>query len=231
VGQFGISNTHNVTYTNVACHWVGYVDSNVQNEKVSVYKNRNNTFLHYFSPDNGQRSKNLRYIFKQKHKEMKSYILLSVVLFGLRLVSYSQTQCQFSFGSPIHTKQASYYCHQYVKGALLGNMVDMATGLPTSPENNFLTYSGEVATDPNFIQVCVNDAKAIVPSPLGNTAYHSAIKLNDGIFASTPDASSQSIYSHQSATAFTTACPQDVQYYATIPNVTISGTSATNQGM
>lgn len=162
---------------------------------------------------------------------MKSYILLYFVLFGLRLVSYSQTQCQFSSGSPIHTKQASYYCHQYVKGALLGNMVDMATGLPTSPENNFLTYSGEVATDPNFIQVCVNDAKAIVPSPLGSTAYHSAIKLNNGIFASTPDASSQSIYSHQSATAFTTACPQDVQYYSTIPNVTISGTSATNQGM
>ncbi|MBL7877980.1 MAG: hypothetical protein JNL53_20105 [Cyclobacteriaceae bacterium] len=162
---------------------------------------------------------------------MKSYMLLSIVLFGLRLVLYSQTQCQLTFGSPIHTKQASYYCHQYVKGALLGNLVDMATGLPTSSESNFLNYSGEVATDPNFIQVCVNDAKAIVPSPQGNTAYHSAIKLSNGIFTSTPDASSQSIYSHQSATAFTTACPQDVQYYSTIPNVTISGTSATNQGM
>lgn len=162
---------------------------------------------------------------------MKSYISISLILFGLQLVSYSQTQCQFSSGSPIYTKQASYYCHQYVKAALLGNWVDMATGLPTHAESDFLTYSGEVATDPNFIQVCVGDAKAIVPSPRGNTAYHSAIKLNNGIFASTPDGSTQSIFTHQSATAFTTACPEEVKYYAPIPNITIAGTSAANQGM
>jgi len=54
--------------------------------------------------------------------------------------------------------------------------------------------------------------------------------LNNGIFASTPDASSQSIFTHQSATAFTTACPQDVQYFAAIPYITITGASAVNQG-
>jgi hypothetical protein len=140
-------------------------------------------------------------------------------------------QCQYRSGSPIHTKQASYFCHQYVKAALLGNWVDMATGIPTHPENNFLSYSGEIATDPNFIRVCsINDAKAIVPAPFGNTAYHSAIKLNNGIFASTPDASDPNIYTHQSATAFTTACPQDVQYFAAIPHIMVSGALAVNPG-
>jgi hypothetical protein len=160
---------------------------------------------------------------------VKKYVLISVLLFIS--IQKSLGQCQFSSGSPIHTKQASYFCHQYVKAALLGNWVDMSTGIPTHPESNFLSYSGEIATDPNFIRVCsINDARAIVPAPFGNTAYHSAIKLNNGLFASTPDADSEDIFTHQSATAFTTACPQNVQYFAAIPYITKSGVSAVNQG-
>lgn len=153
---------------------------------------------------------------------MTKFLLISFCLFFD--IQQSLGQCQFSFGSYRHTKQASYYCHQYVKAALLGNWVDMATGIPTHPESGFLSYSGEIATDPNFIRICsINDARAVVPAPYGNTSYHSAIKLDNGIFASTPDASDPNIYTHQSATAFTTACPQDVQYFAAIPNITISG--------
>ena len=160
---------------------------------------------------------------------MTKFLLISFCLFFD--IQQSLGQCQFSFGSYRHTKQASYYCHQYVKAALLGNWVDMATGIPTHPESGFLSYSGEIATDPNFIRVCsINDARAVVPAPYGNTSYHSAIKLDNGIFASTPDASDPNIYTHQSATPFTTACPQDVQYFAAIPNITISGVSAVNQG-
>ncbi len=160
---------------------------------------------------------------------METFLLISLCLFIS--IQESLGQCQFSSGTPIHTKQAGYFCHQYVKAALLGNWVDMSTGIPTHPESNFLSYTGEIATDPNFIRVCsINDARAVVPAPYGNTSYHSAIKLNNGLFASTPDATSQSIFTHQSATAFTTACPQDVQYFTAIPDITISSASAVNPG-
>ena len=154
------------------------------------------------------------------------------VLFSIQ---ESLGQCQYSFGSPIHTKQASYFCHQYVKAALIGNFIDMADGKPKPNvnESQFGTLypNAIIAGDPDFIRVCsVNDAQAVCPSPNGDPGYHSAIKLNNGIFASTPDASSQSIFTHQSATAFTTACPQDVQYFAAIPYITITGASAVNQG-
>ncbi|MEI9919076.1 MAG: hypothetical protein WDO14_09785 [Bacteroidota bacterium] len=162
---------------------------------------------------------------------MKKYVTLSIV--GL-LFSYSESfgQCQYSSGSPIYTKQATYYCHQYVKAALLQNWVDLATGFPTHAESDFVNFTGDIHTDQNFIRVCsINDARVVLPCPGGDCSYHSALKMNNGIFASTPNGSTASIYSHQSATAFTTACPADIQYYAAIPNIIISGSSGVNQGM
>lgn len=135
-----------------------------------------------------------------------------------------------------HFKQAQYFCHQYVKAALIGNFIDMTDGKPkpTANESQFATLypNATIAGDPDFIRVCsVNDAKAVCPSPGGDTGFHSAIILNNGIFASTPNASSNWIYYHQGPRAFTTACLGEEQYFAPIPNIQISGNSGTNQGM
>jgi hypothetical protein len=115
---------------------------------------------------------------------------------------------------------------------LLQNWVDLATGIPTHAEADFLNFTGDIHSDQNFIQVCsINDARVVLPSPGGDPSFHSALKLNNGIFASTPNGSTQHIYTHQSATAFTTACPANIKYYAAIPNIIISGSSGVNQGM
>lgn len=162
---------------------------------------------------------------------MKKYLTLAIAVL---LFSNTQSfgQCQYSSGSPIHTKQASYFCHQYVKAALLQNWVDLATGLPTHAEADFLNFAGDIHSDQNFIKVCsINDARVVLPSPGGDPAFHSALKLNNGIFASTPNGSTEHIYTHQSATAFTTACPASIQYYAAIPNIAVTGSSGVNQGM
>jgi len=161
---------------------------------------------------------------------MKKYLLFGTLTFTCLFDSLGQCPNDNGF-SIIHTKPsgANYNCHQYVRAALLGiNYVSLNTGVPISNESQFATlYSFyTIATDQDFIRVCLSDAKAVVP--VGNGADHSAIILNNGIFASTPNGSTQHVYSHENARTFTTACSQE--YYAPIPQIAISGTSATNQG-
>jgi hypothetical protein len=159
---------------------------------------------------------------------MKKHILLVLILFVC--ITKSSGQCNNGTGSNIYTKQASYNCHQFVRAALIGNYVNLTTGVPVSNESQFtsLYSTASIATDQDFIRVCSSaDAKAVVP--VGNGADHSSIILNNGIFASTPNGSTQYIYTHQNPRTFTTACSEE--YYAPIPQITISGTSAVNQGM
>lgn len=168
---------------------------------------------------------------------MKKNIAFSSLLFSICLEAHCQTGCQNEVipSQGFHFKQAQYFCHQYVKAALIGNFIDMADGKPkpTANESQFATLypNATIAGDPDFIRVCsVNDAKAVCPSPGGDTGFHSAIILNNGIFASTPNASSNWIYYHQGPRAFTTACLGEEQYFAPIPNIQLSGASAVNQG-
>jgi hypothetical protein len=52
--------------------------------------------------------------------------------------------------------------------------VNLSTGIPTHDESDFLGFSGDVASDENFIRVCSkSDAGAVVP--VGASAYHSAL--------------------------------------------------------
>lgn len=142
---------------------------------------------------------------------MKKYILLLLILFISLIKIFGQ--CNNGTGSNIYTKQASYNCHQYVRAALIGNYVNLTTGVPVSNENQFtsLYSTGTITTDQNFIRVCSSsDAKAVVP--VGNGADHSSIILNNGIFSSTPNGSTQYIYTHQNPRTFTTACSEE--YYA-----------------
>ncbi len=165
---------------------------------------------------------------------MKKYLTLSIVFVLFSFAHSFGQSCQYTSGSPIYTKQASYFCHQYVKAALLNGWVDLNTGFPTHSESDFVNLTGDIHTDQNFIEVCsLSDAQVVLPSPGGDRSFHSAFKLTNGtgIFASTPNGSTASIYTHQSPTAFTTACPSDVRYYAAIPNIIISGSSGVNQGM
>ncbi len=170
---------------------------------------------------------------------MKKYIIVLLISVISIIEVIGQTGCQNEIiSSPgFYTKQANYFCHQYVKAALLGDMmgngwVDLATGIPTHSESNFLNFTGEIATDQNFIQVCTkSNAKAVVPSPGGNTEFHSAIILDNGLFASTPNGSTQYIYKHQNPRTFTSACIGEEKYYAPIPQIVISGASTANQGM
>lgn len=116
-----------------------------------------------------------------------------------------------------------------LRAALIGNCVNLTTGVPVSNENQFtsLYSTGTITTDQNFIRVCSSsDAKAVVP--VGNGADHSSIILNNGIFSSTPNGSTQYIYTHQNPRTFTTAYSEE--YYAPIPQIIISGASAVNQG-
>lgn len=162
---------------------------------------------------------------------MKKYLTLSIViwLFSNFLLF---DDCDYPPVNYLYTKQASYYCHQYTKAALIKGWVNLATGVPTGNESSFVNITGNIHDDLDFIEVCsISDAGAVLPCPGGDPAYHSAIKLNNGLFASTPVASDPNIYTHQSQTAFTTACPENVRYFAAIPNVMISGSSGVNQGM
>lgn len=163
---------------------------------------------------------------------MKKIYLFALLLFISVFELFSQCENEVIYSPGFYTKQASYYCHQYVKAALIGNHVDMATGVPSDESQYASLYPNvSIATDPDFIQVCITDAKAVVPVHYGNTAYHSAIILSNGLFASTPNESSQWVYKTISPRAFTSACLGDEQYYAPIPDIKISGTTATNQGM
>jgi len=159
---------------------------------------------------------------------MNKYIILCFLLIlSFKLLG----QCQNSSGGSFYTKLADYNCHQYTRAALLGGTtyVNPSSGIPSN-EAAFVNYSNAtIAGDQDFIRVCLGDAKAVVP--VGHGAGHSAIILSNGIFASTPNSgpSAPDIHYHQNPRAFTSACTEE--YYATIPNVTISGTSAVNQGM
>lgn len=120
-------------------------------------------------------------------------------------------------GSPAFAKVGDYNCHEYVRGALVLGLVDLTTG---QPQNVDLSNSntGTIQTDPNFIRVCsVNDAKAIAHLPIG--ADHSALIVQTHYAYSFPGGTH--VYTSGVATHYGTAC--DYEYYAAIPDVTISG--------
>lgn len=167
-----------------------------------------------------------------KSKALKKYKLIALLLLVSIVELFSQCPNEI-VGSPgFYTKQASYYCHQYVKAALIGGYVNMATGVPSNESQYSSLYeNANIATDKDFIRVCSeSDAKAFVPVHYGNNAYHSAIRLSDGQFASTPGSTNLWVYKHNTPRAFTSACLDDVEYYSPIPNIQISGSSAVNQG-
>lgn len=164
-----------------------------------------------------------------------SFLLLVFFCIPIASIGQQPTGCDNGpVSSPgFYTKQADYYCHQYVKAALLGGWVDLATGIPTHDENDFFDFSDQVATDQNFIRVCsLSQARVVVPAPAGDTYAHSALILNNGTFASTPSGSSDWIYNYTNPRALTTACLGEEQYYSAIPNIVVySSVSAVNQGM
>jgi hypothetical protein len=157
---------------------------------------------------------------------MKNKLILSI--FSLVIGFECASQCDNGQGSDIYDKQADYSCHQYVKAALLNDWVNLSTGIPTHDESDFLGFSGDVASDENFIRVCSkSDAGAVVP--VGASAYHSAIILNNGFFVSSPNNDVKNLYQHQNPRTFTSACNEE--WYAAIPDIKISGSSGVNQGM
>ena len=86
-----------------------------------------NTWTGYISAAGGEKTKKLLFLRTSRNVMTKFLPISFCVLFSIQ---ESLGQCQYSFGSPIHTKQASYFCHQYVKAALIGNFIDMADGKP-----------------------------------------------------------------------------------------------------
>lgn len=134
------------------------------------------------------------------------------------------TSCQPMSGSQKFSKNGSYNCHQYVKGALVAEQVDLTTGNPQG--NNFTIghTSATIQADNNFIRVCnLSDAEATAVLPSFHD--HSALILNNGSYTySTPGAGH--IYSSGSALNYSTAC--DYEYFASIEDVQISGPVVNN---
>ncbi len=138
--------------------------------------------------------------------------------------------CTMLFGSTLFAKTSNFDCHQYVRGALVGALVDLATGNLKSgvSQSSFMSYcTGTIINDNNFIKVCsINDAQAAVP--VGHGADHSALRVGT-IWACTPGATDPSVYTESSPLGYTTTC--DYEMYACISNITLSGSSAVNIGM
>lgn len=133
--------------------------------------------------------------------------LITIFLLLVTSIIDSFSQCNNGTGSDIYTKQSNYNCHQFVRAALIGNYVNFTTGIPISNESQYtsLYSTSTIAADQNFIRVCSSsNARAVVP--VGNGADHSSIILDNGIFASTPNGSTDYIYTHQNPRTFTTAC-------------------------
>jgi|JI9StandDraft_2_1071091.scaffolds.fasta_scaffold35343_2 hypothetical protein len=171
-----------------------------------------------------------------KNSLFLSFFLVVLMPESILVPGFESMPCDNDYGSASSIYNIpsgnDYSCHQYVKAALLNNWVNLATGKPISNEDQFEGLSiTEIAEDPNFIQVSVDDAQAVTPLHGGyNNAYHSALKLSGGTFASAPS-STYHIYQTPNPRWYTNACPGEEEYYAAIPYITITGYSAVNQGM
>lgn len=160
----------------------------------------------------------------------KKTILLLILVLTITATHVKVQGCENFAGSYLHTKptEVNYNCHQYTRAALLGDHVNMTSGIPSNEASFSANYSGNtIIGDQNFIRVCsLSQAKAVA----FYNVDHSVIKLADGTFAFT---FSQYAYVETSyfPRAGTAACDGDEEYYDAIPNIAVSGSSATNQGM
>ncbi len=168
-------------------------------------------------------------------RHVKFPILVLAVL-PLLMVTMSAANVNFKRrclnppGTYLHTKPVNkdYNCYQYTRAALIKGYVNMASGVPSSSEEDFFgTYTETtIIEDQDFIRVCsLSQAKAVAFLEAG----HSVIKLNDGRFAFTFD-NYPDVETSFFPDAGSLACDGDEQYYDAIPNIAISGGTQVNQG-
>jgi hypothetical protein len=128
--------------------------------------------------------------------------------------------CTATTGSPKYAKTGGYNCHQYVRAALVNNKVDLSTGQPQAIDFSNLA-STTIQTDANFIRVCEQANADAIAHIDGD---HSALRINGRYYYSYPGGTH--IWESISALNYGTAC--DFEYYAAIPDVTITGPVITN---
>lgn len=110
-------------------------------------------------------------------------LLLLAITMSAANVNFKR-RCLNPPGTYLHTKPVNkdYNCYQYTRAALIKGYVNMASGVPSSSEEDFFgTYTETtIIEDQDFIRVCsLSQAKAVAFLEAG----HSVIKLNDGRFA------------------------------------------------
>jgi len=129
------------------------------------------------------------------------------------------TSCPPMSGSTSWSKTGTYNCHQYVKGALVSEEVNLYDGKPDAVDFSNDHTNASIQSDNNFIRVCNSwDAEATAVLPASKD--HSSLILGNGSHAySTPGGSD--IWTSGSALNYSTAC--DYEYFSSVEDVYISG--------
>ena len=134
------------------------------------------------------------------------------------VLGLSSTNCQPVTGNGTHNKTGDYNCHEFIRGALIEDKVNLYNGKPQDVDFSDLSHT-TIQEDPNFIRLCAaDDAEAIAHLP--SNRDHSALILGNGSFAySYP--SGDYVYTSISALNYGTAC--DYEYFASIEDIELIG--------
>lgn len=118
-------------------------------------------------------------------------------------------------GTATWLKNSSYNCHGYVRGALINHRT-AANGMPNAVAA--FSVGNTIQNDPNFIRVCSkSDAQALAQLPIGMD--HSALVIGSTYTYATPGPG----YVWVTGMPLHYGTPCDYEYYAAIPDVTITG--------